>query len=117
MLRLVGGQRSPPALQRVSIWGLDQELAGYVERRLHARWPQLIVQHVRDAASFDLSPADLWICGVAPPEGLNVPALWLGDVDRGNAVVRVGERLWKCSTPITGRQLERSIEALWRQLP
>ncbi|HVF34986.1 MAG TPA: hypothetical protein VND91_06650 [Candidatus Saccharimonadia bacterium] len=114
MLRLVHA-RAPNAkapLRRVAISGLDDELAAYLERRLRARWPSLQVHRERDRAALEPS-ADLWICGTEPPEALQVPTLWLGELDRGAGVVRVGTRLWKCSTPITGRQLVRCVDEMW----
>jgi hypothetical protein len=118
MLRLVaarGGERVVEP-RCVGLWGLDPELAAYVERRLRARWPQLQVERAADATGPGAPSADLWICGGEPPPELNVPILWLGEIDRAAGVVRLGARLWKCSTPITGRQLVRSVDEVWRQL-
>ncbi len=115
MLRLVDQPHAPPALRRVSIWGVDPELGAYLERRLRARWPNVVVQHVTDAQAHDPRAADLWICGLEPPEPPPVPTLWLGEIDRSASVVRIGQRLWKCSMPITGRQLEHRIQRLWRE--
>lgn len=114
MLRLVHAP-TPPDLRRVSIWGVDRELGAYLERRLRTRWPHVIVQHVTSAQAHDPRPADLWICGLEPPEPPPVPTLWLGEIDRSASVVRIGQRLWKCSMPITGRQLEHRIQRLWRE--
>ena len=55
MLRLVDQPHAPPALRRVSIWGVDPELGAYLERRLRARWPNVVVQHVTDAQAWSAS--------------------------------------------------------------
>lgn len=118
MLRLVSARTGTRAaeLRRVTLWGLDAELAAYIERRLRARWPDVLVQHASDDTDPEQRPADLWICGVQPPATPRVPTLWLGDVDRGAGVVRISDRLWKCSTPVTGRQLLRGVEEMWGQI-
>lgn len=118
MLRLVNARtdRLAAELRCVAIWGLDAELAAYIVRRLRARWPNVEVQHPDDADPIDHPPADLWICGVEPLAVLRVPTLWLGELDRGRVMVRIGDRLWKRSTPVTGRQLLRSIDELRSQI-
>ena len=118
MLRLVSARTGSLSaeLRRVAIWGLEAELATYIERQLRARWPNVEVQHVHDASPIEHAPADLWICGVEPPAVLRVPTLWLGEVDRSRAMVKIGDRLWKCSTPVTGRQLLRSLDEMRLQL-
>jgi hypothetical protein len=118
MLRLVpapGGERAGEP-RCVLFWGLDHELAAYLERRLRARWPRLRIEYAGADGAQEPPPADLWICGGEPPPELNVPILWLGEIDRAAGVVRVGARRWRCSTPITGRQLVRSVDEVWRQL-
>jgi len=117
MLRLVAATELPARaeLRRVAIWHLDGELAAYVERRMHLRWPQLSVERVAADAQLALIDADLWICGSAPTPTMSAPVLWLGEVDRGAGVIRLNERLWKSTMPMTGRQLERAVDAVWQQ--
>lgn len=98
------------------IWGFDAELAAYVEAGLRARWPALEVQCLAHPPNASHPQAELWICGVSPPAALPVPTLWLGELDRAAGAVRIGDLLWRCSTPITHDTLQRSIERICAQL-
>ena len=111
MLRLVAaGKRAVPAAEPcVALWGLDPELAAYVEGCLQARWPGLAVVRVDAASPPGQIAAALWICARRPPADMPAPALWLGEVDRSEQPTRLAARLWACSMPITGRKLVRSV--------
>ena len=111
MLRLVAGASAPSAARTatVALWGLDPELAGYVDASLRARWSQIAVVHLAVDAPACPVGAALWICAVPPPEDPGAPVLWLGDLDRSEHASRLSGRLWTCSMPITGRKLWRCI--------
>jgi hypothetical protein len=119
VLRLVGGRdlRARVEPREVALWSLDGELAGYLERRLRARWPQARVVRVVGAAPAAPGAIDLWICGAEPPNGLDARVLWLGEVEPRARVTRVARRLWKVAMPLTGRQLEDVLDAIWPQGP
>jgi hypothetical protein len=111
MLRLVTARAKPmlPHVQRVAILQVEQDLANYIERPLRLCWPNVVVQHLEDWALLSLRPTDLCISGVEPPASLSMPTLWLGEVGRSAGHYRIGEQLWKISTPISSRGLLRAV--------
>lgn len=111
MLRLVASAGTLPAARRatVALWGLDPELAGYVDGHLRARWPKLAVVRVASGAPARPVGAALWICAAPPPDDPGAPVLWLGEVDRSEQARRLAGTLWTCSMPITGSKLLRCI--------
>jgi hypothetical protein len=111
MLRLVTARAKPMLLhvQRVAIVHVEQDLANYIERRLLSCWPEVVVQHFDDWALLSLRPTDLCISGVEPPALMSMPTLWLGEVGSSVGHYRVGDRLWKIDTPISGRGLLRAV--------
>jgi hypothetical protein len=115
MLRLVTSSvPSATAPTRVALWRLEPELASYIERRLRARWPALVVLHLPATSPPGFQAQDIGICGAEPTPPPRVPTLWLGEVDRSRAMVQIGECLWKSGLPLTGRQLLRCVEELQR---
>ncbi len=115
MLRLATSSNGPViAPQRIAIWGLEPELANYIDRRLRAHWPGLTVQHITAGEPIGLQAQDICICGAEPFPPLCVPTLWLGEIDRSRGMVRISESLWKRGLPLTGRQLLRCVEEMQR---
>lgn len=101
---------APLVLHRVGGWQLSVDLQRYVENALRSRWPGVILECVRTPAELGRPDTDLWLCGEAPGVLTSRPALVLGAVARNARLIRVGEQLWTCATPLNAQILIRHIE-------
>ena len=112
MLTLAHPRPAPAALvlHRVGSWQLSADLQHYVEHALSARWPGVGLLCARTLGELDRHDIDLWLCGEAPAVATNRPALVLGAVARQARLIRVGEQLWSCATPLNAHTLIRHIE-------
>lgn len=101
---------APLVLHRVGGWQLSADLQRYVEHALGSFWPK--AKLVCGSTSIDLQreDIDIWLCGEAPDLVTRRPALLLGAVARNPRLIRVGEQLWTCATPLNAQILIRHIE-------
>ena len=98
-------RRLPP---RIALVDLDDELGAYLAEALARHWPQA---RVRRQSRGEHLVADLAIVDREPDASLPSPTLWLADIDRSRAVIRIGPRLWRTAMPTTAVRLRRVIEA------
>ncbi len=110
MLQLVqsGVARTP---KNILICNLELELSVYLERSMQVRWPRLAIKRV--ASHTDVlryEQIDLVLCACVPPIEIEVPVLWLGEIDRPHDVIKISDALWKIATPVTGTRVMRAIE-------
>lgn len=114
MLRLVHTRRTlqRAQLRHVALFGLDQELASYIELRLEARWPGVQVERVDSVDAPGMGTAQLLFCGIEPGAGVSVPTLWLGEVDRHAYPFQLTQWLWKSAAPVTGGRLLRWVDGV-----
>jgi hypothetical protein len=111
--------RSPPGALRqlppqIALVDLDDDLAHYLREWFALHWPQARVR--RAAAGADVV-ADLAIIDREPIQLPQVPTLWLAEIDRSAAVIRLGPRYWRTAMPTTALRLMRVIEACLDRLP
>ena len=59
-------------------------------------------------------PPQLCIRTREPPTLSAHPTLWLAELDRSSAAIRVSANLWRSATPLTGRRLVRIVESILR---
>lgn len=115
MLRLVvarGDHANPARRLHVAFFGLDSDLAVYVEQLLRGRWSELVVHRIHHADELDVDAIELLVCGTEPDSAVSIPTLWLGDIERSCRPYRVSHRLWKSATPIYGKHLIQMVEGI-----
>lgn len=101
----------PTALRRAGLYGLDHDLAQYVQRLLLVRWPGLVVTVARAPEDLLRLRLQLWICGRVPPDGTRSPVLWLDGLGQEDeAPLRLAPQLWRLTTPLTGARLMHGVE-------
>jgi|CXWL01.1.fsa_nt_gi hypothetical protein len=112
MLTLAHSRLLPaaPLLHRVGGWQLSPDLQRYVEQTLRSRWPGAILVCASAPSELDRRDVDLWLCAEAPVATTHRPTLLLGAVARNARLVRVGDQLWTCATPLNAQILIRHIE-------
>lgn len=101
---------APLVLHRVGGWRLNADLQRYVEHALSGCWPGVSLVCVRTLGELDRHDIDIWLCGDAPGTMTIRPALVLGAVARDARLIRVGEQLWTCATPLNAQILIWHIE-------
>lgn len=111
MLRPVPNHGDANELASVDLVGIEPELASYLEQNLRRRWPHSVIRRL---GPLDEASADLCIRTREPAAELLRPTLWLADVDRSHAAIRLAPNLWRSATPLTGRRLVRIIEGILR---
>lgn len=119
MLRLVGAREQQSTSERIrtiAFVALDEELADYIEWRLRVRWPGLRIRRVDEPANIAASHANLVISSLEPETDPILPTLWLSQVERRSRPFHVGNRLWKCATPISGTHLVKVIDHMARSI-
>ncbi|MCB1627635.1 MAG: hypothetical protein KDI48_07880 [Xanthomonadales bacterium] len=106
----------PPRLRRIGCWRIDAELLAYLQAHMQARWPgvQLLPLQARDAPQQTV--VDAWLLGESPAGPPSAPAIVLGTLQREDSMESVAERLWRISSPITGRRMLAELEAALRGL-
>lgn len=114
MLRLVGKCETlaTPTLRHMAICDVEDDLAAYVEHWLRSCWPDVVVRRSARFQDLDTRLLQLLVCGTEPASAVQIPTLWLGDVDRKANAFRLSRRLWTSATPITGRRLLSMVKSI-----
>lgn len=95
--------RLPP---RIVLVGFEDDFATYVRDWFAEHWPEA---RVAVGAPGRRVVADLVVVDVAPSAPPQRPTLWLADLDRSRAVIRLGPMLWRAAMPITARRLKLAM--------
>lgn len=101
---------APLLLHRIGGWQLSVDLQRYVEHALSSFWPKAALMCATTASDLQREDIDIWLCGESPDLVTHRPALLLGAVARNPRLVRIGEQLWTCATPLNAQVLIRHIE-------
>lgn len=97
--------RMPP---RVALVGLPTELGEYLRDWFARHWPEVRVIVRAGGNGF---VADLVVVDHPPDDTPQRPTLWLAEVDRSHALIRLGPRLWRTAMPTTPARLKRLMQA------
>ena len=99
-------------LHQVALLQLEPEFARYLTRHLRATWPAVKILLPQPFAAIQAEQCQLIICAMAPTFAPVIPTLWLSEIARSTALLQISPNLWKTPTPITGRELIRTIACL-----
>ena len=105
-------------LNSIALVFLEAEFERYLASHLLTKWPSIKI--LRRCTFEQLSARkeaqpQLVICGIEPKLAPILPTIWLSEIERSASLVQLYPKLWKTTTPITGRDLLRAIELVLSQ--